>query len=300
MTQHVELDLQITGHSDGIPGRVWRFVRRWPVLPLFILVVLVFSAIFAPLIAPYDPTQGDLNLRNIPPAWDPEGSMAHILGTDPLGRDVASRLIFGARISLMIATIVLSFGVVGGVTLGLVAGYYGGQIDEIAMRFVDFTLAIPFILVALVTVIVLGQSLTVIIGLLVIFSWSGFARHTRAETLQIKTMGYVEMARVIGASTPRILYRHILPGVVNTVVVITTFGIGGLILTEATLSFLGVGVPPPTPAWGIMVADGRQYVTQAWWVTVFPGIAIMLTVLSMNFLGDWLRDRWDPRLTQLL
>jgi peptide/nickel transport system permease protein len=270
------------------------------VLPLLILVVLVISAIFAPLLAPHDPTQGDLRERLIPPAWDTEGSMDHILGTDPLGRDVLSRLIFGARISLMIATIVLSFGVVGGVTLGLVAGYYGGQIDEIAMRFVDFTLAIPFILVALVTVIVLGQSLTVIIGLLVVFSWSGFARHTRAETLQIKTMGYVEMAKVTGASTPRILYRHILPGVVNTVVVITTFGIGGLILTEATLSFLGVGVPPPTPAWGIMVSDGRQYITTSYWVTVFPGVAIMLTVLSMNFLGDWLRDRWDPRMTQLV
>jgi peptide/nickel transport system permease protein len=300
MTQVDEIDLQITEHSDGISRRVLTFARRWPLVPLIILVILIVSGVFAPLLAPYDPTQGDLEMRLIPPAWDPEGSMDHILGTDPLGRDVLSRLIFGARISLMIAAIVLSFGVVGGVSLGLVAGYYGGQIDELAMRFVDFTLAIPFILVALVTVIVLGQSLTVIIGLLVIFSWSGFARHTRAETLQLKTMGYVEMARVTGASTPRILFRHILPGVVNTVVVITTFGIGGLILTEATLSFLGVGVPPPTPAWGIMVSDGRQYITTAYWVTVFPGVAIMLTVLSMNFLGDWLRDRWDPRLTQLL
>ena len=305
MTQVDELDLQIvedsTEHSDGILRRVLTFARRWPVLPFFVLGLLILAAVFAPLLAPHAPTQGDLNLRLIPPVWDTEGSWDHILGTDPLGRDVLSRLIFGARISLMIATIVLSFGVVGGVTLGLVAGYYGGQIDELLMRFVDFTLAIPFILVALVTVIVLGQSLTVIIGLLVIFSWSGFARHTRAETLQLKTMGYVEMARVTGASTPRILYRHILPGVVNTVVVITTFSIGGLILTEATLSFLGVGVPPPTPAWGVMVSDGRSYAaTQGWWVTVFPGIAIMLTVMSMNFLGDWLRDRWDPRLTQLL
>ena len=300
MTQVDELDLQIVDDSDGILRRVLTFARRWPVLPFFVLGLLLLAAVFAPLLAPHDPTQGDLDMRLIPPVWDPEGSWDHILGTDPLGRDVFSRIIFGARISLMIATIVLSFGVVGGTTLGLIAGYYGGQIDGIAMRVVDFPLAIPFRLVALVTVIVLGQSLTVIIGLLVIFSWSGFARHTRAETLQIKTMGYVEMAKVTGASTPRILYRHILPGVINTVVVITPFGIRGLILTDATLSFLGVGVPPPTPAWGIMVADGRQYATAAWWVTVFPGIAIMLTVLSMNFLGDWLRDRWDPRLTQLL
>ena len=268
-------------------------------MPMAIVVLLAVSAVFAPLIAPYDPTEGDLNRRNIPPMWDAEGTSTHVLGTDPLGRDILSRLVFGARISLLIAVIVLSFGAIGGTTLGLVAGYYGGQIDEVAMRFVDLTLAIPFILVALVVVIVLGQSLFVIIALLVVFSWSGFARHTRAETLQIKTMDYVAMANVAGSSTMRILYRHILPGVLNTIVVVTTLSIGGLILTESTLSFLGVGVPPPTPAWGLMVADGRTYITAAWWVAVFPGIAILITVLSMNFLGDWLRDRWDPRLRQV-
>lgn len=278
---------------------VWYYARRWPLMPMAIVVLLAVSAVFAPLIAPYDPTQGDLNRRNIPPMWDAEGTATHVLGTDPLGRDILSRLVFGARISLLIAVIVLSFGAIGGTTLGLVAGYYGGQIDEVAMRFVDLTLAIPFILVALVVVIVLGQSLFVIIGLLVVFSWSGFARHTRAETLQIKTMDYVAMANVAGSSTMRILYRHILPGVLNTIVIVTTLSIGGLILTESTLSFLGVGVPPPTPAWGLMVADGRTYITAAWWVTVFPGIAILITVLSMNFLGDWLRDRWDPRLRQV-
>ena len=278
---------------------VWYYARRWPLMPMAIVVLLAVSAVFAPLIAPYDPTQGDLNRRNIPPMWDAEGTATHVLGTDPLGRDILSRLVFGARISLLIAVIVLSFGAIGGTTLGLIAGYYGGQIDEVAMRFVDLTLAIPFILVALVVVIVLGQSLFVIIGLLVVFSWSGFARHTRAETLQIKTMDYVAMANVAGSSTMRILYRHILPGVLNTIVIVTTLSIGGLILTESTLSFLGVGVPPPTPAWGLMVADGRTYITAAWWVTVFPGIAILITVLSMNFLGDWLRDRWDPRLRQV-
>ena len=278
---------------------VWYYARRWPLMPMAIVVLLAVSAVFAPLIAPYDPTQGDLNRRNIPPMWDAEGTANHVLGTDPLGRDILSRLVFGARISLLIAVIVLSFGAIGGTTLGLVAGYYGGQIDEVAMRFVDLTLAIPFILVALVVVIVLGQSLFVIIALLVVFSWSGFARHTRAETLQIKTMDYVAMANVAGSSTMRILYKHILPGVLNTIVIVTTLSIGGLILTESTLSFLGVGVPPPTPAWGLMVADGRTYITAAWWVTVFPGIAILITVLSMNFLGDWLRDRWDPRLRQV-
>lgn len=230
--------------------------------------------------------------------WYPEGSSKFILGTDALGRDVLSRVIFGARISLLIAAIVLTAGAIGGTMLGLVAGYYGGQIDEIAMRFVDLTLAIPFILIALVVVIVLGQSLAIIIALLVLFSWNGFARLVRGETLQIKTRDYVNMARVAGASTSRILFRHILLGVVNTVIVVATLRVGSLILTEATLSFLGVGVPPPTPAWGLMVSDGRQYISTAWWITFFPGVAILMTVLSMNFLGDWLRDRWDPRLRQ--
>lgn len=278
--------------------RAWLFFRRWPVLPMLVFVLLVVAAIFAPLLAPSSPTEGNLEFRNVKPMWYPEGSSQFILGTDALGRDVLSRVIFGARISLLIAAIVLTVGAIGGTMLGLGSGYYGGQIDEVAMRFVDLTLAIPFILIALVVVIVLGQSLAIIIALLVIFSWNGFARQVRGETLQIKTMDYVNMARVAGASTPRILFRHILPGVINTVIVVATLRVGSLILTEATLSFLGVGVPPPTPAWGLMVSDGRQYISTAWWITFFPGVAILMTVLSMNFLGDWLRDRWDPRLRQ--
>lgn len=274
-------------------------VRRWPVIPVVLITALIVAAVFAPLLTPHDPERADLNARNTPPMWMEGGKSEHVLGTDPLGRDMLARVIFGARISVIIAAIVLSTGAIGGLILGLVAGYMGGQVDEILMRLVDFTLAVPFILVALVTVIVLGQSFALVIILLVLFSWNGFARQARAETLSLKTRDYVALAKVAGASTARILYRHISPGLINTMLVVATLRVGGLILTEATLSFLGVGIPPPTPAWGIMVADGRTYVKIAWWVSLWPGIAIFLTVLAFNFLGDWLRDRFDPKLRQL-
>ena len=283
----------------NIPVRTYRFIREWPVIPALIMVVLVVCAIFAPLIAPHDPLIGDLRVPNTPPIWYAEGSATYILGTDTLGRDVLTRTIFGARISLIIVSIVLSTGALFGTTLGLVAGYYGGHLDEILMRFVDLTLAVPFILVALVVVIILGQSLTIIVILISMFTWSGFSRQVRAEVLSLRTRDYVAMARVAGASDAMILYRHILPGVLNTVIVIATLNVANVILAEAVLSFLGVGVPPPTPAWGAMISDGRDYLGTAWWLAFFPGIAIFLTVVSFNFMGDWLRDKLDPRLRQL-
>ena len=279
--------------------RFFQEFRRWPVLPLLILVLLAVSAIFAEQLTAYHPERADLRDRNAPPMWQEGGSSKHILGADPLGRDILARVIYGSRISMIIASIVLSIGTVMGLTVGLTAGYLGGDVDEILMRFVDFTLAVPFILMALVAVIVFGQSFTLIIILLTVFSWNSTARQVRAETLSLKTRDYVALARVAGASTSRILYRHIMPGLINTVVVVASLRLGGLILTEASLSFLGVGIPPPTPAWGLMVAEGRAYVKIAWWVSFFPGLAIMLTVLAFNFLGDWLRDRFDPRLRQL-
>lgn len=279
--------------------RYWTESRRWPVIPAGIVLFILFTAIFAPLLAPHDPEQGGLRDRNIPPAWEADGTTKYLLGTDPQGRDMLSRLIFGARISLMVAGIVLTGGVIGGTLVGLVAGWYGGNIDELLMRFVDFTFAIPFILVALVVVIVLGQSLTVIILLLVIFSWNSFARQIRAEALKLKTEAYVDAAQVAGASTSRIFIKHLLPGVLSTLMVMTSLRVGALILTESVLSFLGVGIPPPTPAWGVMVAGGRTYVETAYWVSLFPGMAIMLVVLSFNFLGDWLRDYLDPKLRQV-
>ena len=261
--------------------------------------MLVVAAVFAPLLSPHDPRKGELRDRHEPPVWLAEGTSNHILGTDSLGRDMLSRVIFGSQISLLVAAIVLSGGAIGGTLLGLVSGWFGGQVDEVAMRFVDFTYAVPFILVALVVVIVLGQSLEVIIILLIIFSWGGFARQVRGETLKLKTLAYVDLARIAGASTGRILLRHLLPGVFNTVLVLVSLQVGSLILTVSVLSFLGVGIPPPTPEWGGMVAEGRSYVDTAWWVSVFPGIAILFTVLAFNFLGDWMRDYFDPRLRQV-
>jgi peptide/nickel transport system permease protein len=199
-----------------------------------------------------------------------------------------------------VGLVVLLIGGVVGTTIGIVSGYFGGNVDEVLMRLVDMTLAVPFILVALVVAIVLGNSLTIIVILLVIFFWTGFARQIRAETLQLKTMDYVAFSKISGASSIRIMYKHILPGVFSTLIVVSTLTVGTVILVESILSFLGVGVPGPTPTWGAMIADGRNYLTTGWWIAFFPGIALLLTVLAFNFLGDWLRDTFDPKLRQLV
>jgi peptide/nickel transport system permease protein len=230
----------------------------------------------------------------------PAGSTKFLLGTDHLGRDVLSRVIYGARISLLVSIVTLAVGGSIGVVMGLAAGWYGGVVDEILMRLVDIKLAIPLILIALVLVITLGQSLWIIVTVLCLFIWPRFARQVRGEVLQLKHMDYVSLAKVSGASTARILFIHIFPGTINTLIVVATLQVGIVILLESTLSFLGAGVPPPTPAWGSMVADGRDKLAGGvWWISTFPGIAIMLTVMSLNLFGDWLRDTLDPRLRQL-
>ena len=274
-------------------------MRRLPLIPMLILAVFIATGIFAPLIAPHDPERGSLRERNLPPAWEEGGTTKFLLGTDHLGRDMLSRVIFGARISLVVAAVTLVVGMGIGVASGLAAGWYGGWIDEILMRVVDIKLAIPTILLALVLVLALGQSFMIIVAVLAIAVWPRFARNVRGEVLQLKTMDFVALAKVAGASTPRILFVHIFPGVINTLIVLATLEIGIVILLESTLSFLGAGVPPPTPAWGSMVSDGRDRLAVAWWISTMPGLAIMLTVLSMNLFGDWLRDRLDPRLRQL-
>jgi peptide/nickel transport system permease protein len=274
-------------------------LRRWPVIPIAILTTLIVSAIFAPIIAPHDPIKQDLRARRAPPVWASGGTATHLLGADHVGRDIFSRLVHGARISVAVAGIVLFFGVLLGVTLGIIAGYYGGLVDEVIMFIVVVWLGVPFLLIALIVVALLGPSVGVVMVLLISNAWIGFVRNTRAEVFSLKERDYVALARVAGASTLRIIYRHILPGVANTVVVLATLAVGGYILTEATLSFLGAGIPPPTPAWGLMVAEGNDYLIDAWWISVFPGMAIFLVVMSFNFVGDWLRDRWDPRLRQL-
>ena len=227
------------------------------------------------------------------------GSTKHLLGTDHLGRDLLSRIIHGARISLIVAAVTLGVGGTIGTVLGLLAGWYGGWVDELIMRLVDLLLALPLILVALVMVLVLGQTLSIIIVVLALWIWPRFARMVRGDVLTLKTMDYVALARVAGASTWRILFVHLFPGTINTLIIVATLQVGTVILVEATLSFLGAGVPPPTPAWGSMVADGRDRLAASWWISTMPGVAIVLTVMSLNLFGDWLRDTLDPKLRQV-
>ncbi len=287
--------------------QLWRSIRRWPVIPILLLALVVMAGVMAPWIAPENPRKGDLRARMAPPAWLEGGSTEHLLGTDHLGRDIFSRIVHGARISLIVAGVTLGLGGTTGVVLGLLAGWYGKWIDEIIMRVVDIALAIPLVLVALVMVVAIGQSFPselggqtgLIILVLASFFWVRFARLIRGEVLQLKTLDYVALAKVAGATTPRILAVHIFPGVINTLIVLATLQVGFVILVESTLSFLGAGVPPPTPAWGSMVAEGRDFLAGAWWIATMPGLAILLTVMSLNLFGDWLRDTLDPRLRQL-
>lgn len=309
-------------------SKVLYVLRRWPVFPIFIIVTLVVSAVFAPFVAPNEPIKQDLRAKTDAPFWYEEcgtkqnpinnnevpevpwldkcrqtGENFYPLGADPLGRGLLTRIIYGARVSLVLAAVAIVVGTLIGTVLGLSAGYFGGVIDELIMRLTDIATAIPYLLLALIIVTVLGQKVfingDVIVLVLALASWPGIVRLVRGQCLQLKALDYVALAQIAGASTSRILYRHILPGVTNTIVVATTLQVGSIILAESILSFLGAGVPPPTPTWGADVAFGRDYLGSAWWVAFFPGMAIFLTVLAFNFIGDWLRDRWDPRLRQL-
>ena len=273
--------------------------RRWPVTSIIILVPFTIAAVAAPLVAPYDINEGSLGDRLLPPLFF-GGTTDHILGTDPLGRDMLSRIIFGARITALVAGVALIVGGAFGTAMGLISGYMGGWIDELIMRLVDIKFSLPFILIALALTLIYGSSLELLLGLLAFLNWGGFARQVRGEVLLLREMDYVKLAKVAGASTPRILIRHIFPGVLNTVAVVATISVGGLILAEAGLSFLGAGIPPPTPAWGSMTASGRLYIATSWWASVMPGLAIALVVIALTLLGDWLRDRLDPRLRQVL
>ena len=277
-------------------------IRRLPLLPMAILiVVLVIPAIFANWVAPHDPTQISFINQELPPAWMEGGKTEYLLGTDLLGRDVLSRIMYGARVSVKIAAIAIFIAGLLGTTLGIVAGYWGRWVDSFIMRMVDISLSIPIILLALVMVAAIGASETTVIIVLVLLLWSRYARLVRGETLAVRVQDFIARAQVSGASHRRIMIRHVFPNVFNSVIVLATLNVGFVIILESTLSFLGAGIPPPQPAWGLMVADGRDVIASStgWWISLFPGLAIMLVVLSMNLLGDWLRDRLDPKQRQV-
>ena len=269
---------------------------RWPLLlPALPVIVAVAAALLAPWVAPASPTSGNLAARLRPPAWISGGSGTRLLGTDLLGRDLLSRLIWGARISLLIALAATVLGAVVGSLIGLVSGYYRGRIDRVVTKLIDVQLAFPFVLLAIAVIAVAGASIPVLVIVLAIGSWVGHARIIRGLVLSLRERDYVQAARALGADTPRILFRHLLPEILSVILILATFDVGRIIILESTLSFLGLGVQPPTPSWGWDLRDAAAYVRQAWWRSVFPGLAIMVVVLGVNLVGDALRDALDPR-----
>jgi len=298
------MDIAI-GRPDVLVDETKRPERRWDIftqptfwIPTAVLLVLVVAAILAPLIAPYDPLQTSLTDRLKPPAFA-GGSQAHLLGTDKLGRDVLSRIIYGARVSLSVSLMVILITSVIGTTLAILAGYLGGAVDSVLMRVTDISLAFPGILIALLLAVILGPSFTTVVLAISLLGWAPYARLIRGEVLKLRNADFVNYARIIGCSPRRIMLTHILPNVVNPLLILATLSVGLIILIESALSYLGAGIPPPVPTWGSMVADGRGLIDTAWWISFFPGLAIGMVVLAGNFLGDWLRDRLDPRLRQI-
>jgi peptide/nickel transport system permease protein len=271
-----------------------------PMLPIAILVTLALLAIFAEVIAPHNPEIGSLSQRFRPPAWVAGGSTEYLLGTDHIGRDVLSRLIFGARVSMIVGFTAVIFAGVLGSTLGILSGFLGGWVDQVIMRVTDTWLALPGLTFAIFLAAIVGPSEWNIVIILGAVYWTRYARVIRGEVLSLKERDFVRLAIVAGCSKWTIMRRHLLPNVLNTAIVLATLMLGVVIVTEAALSFLGVGVPPPKPAWGLMLADGKKGLMAGyWWLTVFPGCCIVLMVLAANLLGDWLRVKLDPQLRQL-
>jgi len=262
---------------------------------LGIIVGFCAMALCAPLLAPLDPFAQNIDVRLAPPGAG-EGGHVFVLGADQLGRDILSRLIYGSRISLLVAFTATVLGAALGTALGLISGLWGGAVDGAIMRLVDVQISFPFIFLAIAAVAVLGPTLVNLILVLAISGWPTFARLVRGEVLALRTRDFVEAARALGCSQARLLIRHLLPGVTSSTIVLATLELSRVIVLEASLGFLGLGVPPPTPTWGGMLADSRAYLAQAWWASTFPGLAISVLIFGINMLGDWLRDVLDPRL----
>jgi peptide/nickel transport system permease protein len=272
----------------------------FPVIPTAILLAIALIAVFADQLAPHDPEIGSLSARFKPPFWESGGTAKYLLGTDQLGRDVLSRLIFGARVSMVVGITAVVFAGLLGTLLGILSGYLGGWVDQVIMRITDTWLALPALTFSIFLAAIVGPSMWNIVFILGLTYWTRYARVVRGEVLSLREREFVRLAIVAGCSKWTIMSRHILPNVVNSAIVLASLMLGVVIITEATLSFLGVGVPPPQPAWGLMLSDGKQgLMVGYWWLTVFPGICIMLMVLSANLLGDWLRVKLDPQLRQL-
>lgn len=265
------------------------------VLGLF-CALLVILAVCAPLIAPYNPTEGILIDRLLPPMWSEEGRSAYLFGTDRLGRDVLSRLLYGARVSLTVCALAIFVAGFVGSSLGIIAGFYGGWIDTLIMRLVDLALSFPIILLALLFGVVYGPSFTNVIIIITLVLWSQYARMARGETLRTKTSEFVDLARTAGASNFYLMRVHIVPNIAASLIVLATLQVGTVIILEASLSFLGVGIPPPLPSWGSMIAEGRSYMISATWLSMIPGVAILITVLAVNVLGDTFAELLNPKL----
>jgi peptide/nickel transport system permease protein len=270
-------------------------LRQLPnVAAVIVASTLIAGVLLAPWLTPHDPFSGQLADRLLPPAWLTGGDTQYLLGTDVLGRDILSRLLYGARVSLLVAGLAVIGACVVGSAIGICAGYVGGWLDSLLMRFVDLAISLPMILIALLVGVIVGPSLINIVVIIGVMLWSPFARMARNETLRVSRLAYVDLARTAGIAPWRIALEHVLPNVAPPLIVLATLQVGTVIIMEASLSFLGVGVPPPAPAWGTMIAEGRSYVLSAWWICIFPGLAILLTVLIANLLGDSLAERLDP------
>lgn len=279
--------------------KVFVLLRQAPILPSFIVIIAIVMAVFGPGIAPHNPSRSSLAVWGKPPAVLHGGNSEYILGTDRLGRDVLSRVIVGTRVSLSVAAMTILFGGIIGTALGLLAGYVGGWVDALIMRIVDLMMAFPSILIALILAVTLGPSFWNVVIVLALVLWARYARLIRGDVIAIRNREFVDLARIAGCSSIRIVLAHILPNVINSVIVLSTLQVGWVVIMEACLTFMGAGVPPPTPTWGGMLSEGRNYIETLWWVSIFPGIAIMLLVLSFNTFGNWLREVLDPRLSPL-
>lgn len=276
-----------------------RFLRSLPYLPVLILALFIVVSLGADIFAPHDPRKQDILASLLPPSWLPSGDADYLLGTDNLGRDILSNILYGGRISLAVGFFSVLISAVIGIPLGLIAGYAGGRFDALVMRAADVQLSLPTILIALVVLAFLGAGLGKVILVIGIVGWAAYARITRSSVLQLRERDFVSGARALGASTPRILFRHILPNAFTPLLVQLSVDFPRVVLLEATLSFLGLGVSISTPSLGLMISGGQDYLfSGSWWLSAFPGAALTLLVFSVNLIGDWLRDVLDPRLTR--